>query len=94
MAPDLLFADEPSVGLDADRSAGLVAAIREARATSGLTALVISHNWSFARAVADRCLLLREGMLEEIVPDTATDLPPPYEHGFGRRRTGSCGCAA
>jgi len=82
VAPDLLFADEPSAGLDADRSAGLAAAIREACATSGLTVLVVSHNWTFARAVADRCLLLREGMVEEIVPDTASDLPPPYEHGF------------
>ncbi len=63
--PDLLLLDEPWSGLDADAGARLSARLMARRAAGG-AALVCSHDFEAALAVADRYVLLAAGRVREV----------------------------
>ena len=60
--PILLLLDEPTAGLDGATRERVVAALRS-RVAKGVTALVITHDASFAHEALDRGLLLHAGRL-------------------------------
>jgi polar amino acid transport system ATP-binding protein len=64
MAPKALLMDEPTSALDGERVAALVALLGGLRA-EGLALLVVTHDEDFARAVAPRILMLRDGRLSD-----------------------------
>jgi peptide/nickel transport system ATP-binding protein len=74
--PELLFLDEPSAGLDSTYSAHLAATLRTFCSQTGRSVVVATHDRSFARSVADRCLLLEQGRLESFDLGTAETAPP------------------
>lgn len=61
MDPEIIFYDEPSAGLDPIVAAGLDALIRKMQNTFNLTSVVVTHEMSSVRLIADRVLMLLEG---------------------------------
>ncbi len=64
-APKLLLADEPTGNLDAATSEGVFQALRALVQTTGVGALVATHNLDMARHM-DRVLALKGGWARRI----------------------------
>ncbi|MDD5297161.1 MAG: ATP-binding cassette domain-containing protein [Rhodocyclaceae bacterium] len=60
LEPELLLLDEPTAGLDPDRSAGFVRLIRELHRQLGLTVVFVSHDVDTIAALAQRVAVLSE----------------------------------
>lgn len=79
--PALIVADEPTTALDAHHRAGVLAALA-ARARAGAGILLISHDLDSVRDIADRVLVMREGLVvEQGDPHTVFTAP---QHPFTR----------
>lgn len=61
MDPELLFADEPSSGLDPITAAGLDRLILNLRETQGTTIVVVTHELESAFKIADRIVVMDNG---------------------------------
>lgn len=72
LEPELLLLDEPTAGLDPERSASFVRLIRQLHAELGLTVVFVTHDLETLSALATRVAVLAEhrilavGSLEEI----------------------------
>jgi energy-coupling factor transporter ATP-binding protein EcfA2 len=69
-SPRVLILDEPLAGLDAASQRGLVRLLADRRRDTGLTVVVISHDFAGLDELCPRTLHLRDGLLEP-VPDAA-----------------------
>ena len=67
-APAILCLDEPMSALDDETRAEMIALLHTVRAETGVTTLHITHHLPEARALADVCLQLRDGLLEQLAP--------------------------
>jgi branched-chain amino acid transport system ATP-binding protein len=63
LGPELLMLDEPAAGMDRAETDELAAAILEARERWGLSVLVVEHDISFIRMVADDVYVLDFGTI-------------------------------
>jgi energy-coupling factor transporter ATP-binding protein EcfA2 len=63
-SPRVLILDEPLAGLDAASQRGLVRLLADRRRDTGLTVVVISHDFAGLEELCPRTLHLRDGMLE------------------------------
>jgi len=63
-SPRVLILDEPLAGLDAASQRGLVRLLADRRGDSGLTVVVISHDFAGLEELCPRTLHLRDGLLE------------------------------
>ncbi|MCC6623943.1 MAG: ATP-binding cassette domain-containing protein [Deltaproteobacteria bacterium] len=63
-APRVLLLDEPLSALDADLRDGLRATLRALVASTGIVALLVTHDRADALALAPRAALLRDGRVE------------------------------
>lgn len=63
--PRLILLDEPTSALDASVRAQIVNLLSELRRTRGIAMLLITHDFSVARALADRVLIMRSGSIVE-----------------------------
>lgn len=61
LRPKLLLLDEPSAGMGPAETAELARIIRRARDELGVTVLVVEHDMSFVRALAERTTVLEFG---------------------------------
>lgn len=61
MEPRLLLLDEPSAGMGPRETAQLAEVIERARAELGLSVLLVEHDMSFVRALAETCTVLEFG---------------------------------
>ena len=64
MKPELLFFDEPTSALDPEM-VGEVLSVMQKLAQEGLTMLVVTHEMSFARAVASEVVFMDQGVICE-----------------------------
>jgi general L-amino acid transport system ATP-binding protein len=64
MQPKIMLFDEPTSALDPEMIKEVLDVMTEL-ATSGMTMLVVTHEMSFARAVADRMYFFDEGLIVE-----------------------------
>ncbi len=64
LEPRAMLFDEPTSALDPELVGGVLAVMRELRA-SGMTMVVVSHEMGFARAAADRVLFMDQGTIVE-----------------------------
>jgi polar amino acid transport system ATP-binding protein len=64
MGPDLMLFDEPTSALDPEL-VGDVLAVMRTLAGDGMTMLVVTHEMSFAREVADRVVFMDGGVIVE-----------------------------
>lgn len=62
--PKALILDEPLAGLDAESQAGLLRLLTDLRRKSGLTVVVISHDFVGLEELCPRILHLRDGVME------------------------------
>jgi len=75
LEPALLLFDEPTSALDPETVGEVLAAIR-ALAEEGTTMIVVTHEIGFARAVADRVVIMNEGrIIEQGPPSKVLDAP-------------------
>jgi len=63
MDPEILFADEPSSGLDPITAAGLDRLIQNLREDSGMTVVVVTHELESAFKIADRIIVMDNGRI-------------------------------
>jgi energy-coupling factor transporter ATP-binding protein EcfA2 len=63
-SPRVLILDEPLAGLDAASQRGLVRLLADRRRETGLTVVVISHDFAELEELCPRTLHLRDGVLE------------------------------
>ncbi len=67
--PDLVFLDEPTVGMDVDARRRFWSVIRE-RVSQGITVVLTTHYLEEADALADRVIMLKQGQIAaEGTPD-------------------------
>jgi oligopeptide transport system ATP-binding protein len=70
MQPRVLFADEPTAGLDVSVQGDLLNLLQDLKAEFGLTLVIVSHNLAVVRLIADRTAVMREGRIEEVGPSS------------------------
>jgi phospholipid/cholesterol/gamma-HCH transport system ATP-binding protein len=63
LEPELLFLDEPTAGLDPERSAGFVQLIQRLRLELHLTVVMVTHDVNTLLALADRVAVLADHRL-------------------------------
>ncbi len=84
LRPKLIVADEPVSALDVSIRSQILNMMRELQVTHGLTYLVISHDLSVVRYMADRIGVMYLGKLVEIGPAEEVYASPahPYTSGL------------
>jgi peptide/nickel transport system ATP-binding protein/oligopeptide transport system ATP-binding protein len=80
LRPKLLIADEPTSALDAQVQAQVLELLRELQRDLGLTVLLISHDLSVVRSMADRVAVMREGSFVESAPSEALYSAPQHPY--------------
>ncbi|MGI5217643.1 ABC transporter ATP-binding protein [Nocardia sp. CA-290969] len=75
-APEVLICDEITSALDAETAAAVMGVVERARAGTGITVLVISHDISVLAGHCHRMVVLADGKVAE-AGDTATVLAEP-----------------
>jgi ABC-type branched-subunit amino acid transport system ATPase component len=86
-APRLLLLDEPSAGMDPAETADLVALLRCLPDAMGTTVLVVEHDMSFVRTLADRTTVLDFGKVIATGPtDEVLASPEVAEAYLGTRK--------
>jgi polar amino acid transport system ATP-binding protein len=75
MSPEVMLFDEPTSALDPE-TVGEVLAVMQTLAEEGMTMVVVTHEMSFARSVADRIAFFDKGqVVEEGPPDQLFNAP-------------------
>ncbi|MDF2839093.1 MAG: artM 2 [Evtepia sp.] len=75
MQPDVMLFDEPTSALDPEM-VGEVLQVMKELAAEGMTMVVVTHEMGFARDVADRVILMADGVIvEEGTPDELFEKP-------------------
>src|SRR5258706_11213863 len=75
MEPEIMLFDEPTSALDPE-TIGEVLGVMKRLAEEGMTMLVVTHEMSFARSVADRVVVFERGaIVEEGPPAQIFDAP-------------------
>lgn len=74
--PAFLLLDEPLSALDEETREEMVSLLRTVQKQTGVTALHVTHSQIEAKKLADRLLLLKEGIVQEM---DLRDLPPHSE---------------
>jgi phospholipid/cholesterol/gamma-HCH transport system ATP-binding protein len=64
LSPAVILYDEPTAGLDPLTGLSITRLIREVADDTGATSLVVTHDLTVARGLADRLVFLREGRFE------------------------------
>jgi energy-coupling factor transport system ATP-binding protein len=87
-SPRVLILDEPLAGLDAASQRGLVRLLAERRRDTGLTVVVISHDFAGLEELCPRILHLRDGRLEPAPGASQVNerTSPPKQHPTRRPR--------
>ncbi|WP_409073328.1 ABC transporter ATP-binding protein [Micromonospora chalcea] len=84
--PDLLLLDEPFGALDALTRLRMQGLLRRLRAQHGFAALLVTHDVEEALLLADRVLLLDDGVIAEEVPVRLGPAPSPDDPALGALR--------
>ena len=75
MNPDVMLFDEPTSALDPEM-VGEVLSVMKELAEGGMTMIVVTHEMGFARDVADRVILMAEGVIaEQCTPEQIFEHP-------------------
>jgi len=81
--PELLFLDEPTAGLDPERSAGFVQLVQRLRQELRLTVVMVTHDVNTLIALADRVAVLADHTLIAMGPLwEVVQVPHPFVRSF------------
>jgi polar amino acid transport system ATP-binding protein len=78
MGPELMLFDEPTSALDPELVGDVLAVMRKL-ANDGMTMMVVTHEMSFAREVADRVVFMDDGVVVEQGPPAEVLTAPKHE---------------
>ncbi len=78
LQPEVMLFDEPTSALDPEL-VGEVLAVMKQLAGEGMTMLVVTHEMSFAREMADMLIVMEEGRIVESGPAAAIFAHPAHE---------------
>lgn len=82
-APEIIFFDEPTTGLDPIMAGVINDLIREIVTEMGATAITITHDMTSVRAIADRVAMLHAGVIQWTGPVAELDATEdPYVQQF------------
>jgi ABC-type polar amino acid transport system ATPase subunit len=79
MHPKVMLFDEPTSALDPAMTHEVIDVMTDL-SRQGMTMLIVSHEMGFARAAADRIVLMHEGRVVEDAPPTVFFQNPKSEH--------------
>jgi oligopeptide/dipeptide ABC transporter ATP-binding protein len=84
VGPELLILDEPVSALDLSIQAQILNLLRDLQAQLRLTMLLVAHDLSVVRQVADRVVVMYQGAVVEVAPvaDLFEDPKHPYTRGL------------
>jgi phospholipid/cholesterol/gamma-HCH transport system ATP-binding protein len=83
LEPELLFLDEPTAGLDPDRSESFVSLIKELRRELNLTVVMVTHDLDTLVALSDRVAVLCDQKLEIVgIMNEVVHNPHPFICNF------------
>ena len=80
--PALVIADEPTAGLDVSVQAEILNLMSDLKDRMGLSYLIITHNLSLVRHIADRIAVMYLGRLVETGPTAAVFARPLHPYSF------------
>ena len=80
--PDLLIADEPTTALDVTTQEQILRLLGELQSQSGMAVLLITHDLSVVRSLADRVCVMKEGAIVET--GMTEDLFAHPQHAYTR----------
>ena len=63
--PELVLLDELTTGLDVSVQAGVLDLVRDIQHTTGMTAIIVSHDLGVIRLLTDRVLVMKDGHVVE-----------------------------
>lgn len=63
--PELVLLDELTTGLDVSVQAGVLDLVRDIQQTTGMTAIIVSHDLGVIRLLTDRTLVMKDGHVVE-----------------------------
>ncbi|MBN1411753.1 MAG: ABC transporter ATP-binding protein [Spirochaetales bacterium] len=78
--PDLLIADEPTTALDVTIQAEILNLLKELRRKLGMGLLIITHDLTIVRKIADNCCIMKEGKIVERGPVARVFKSPEHEY--------------
>ena len=81
--PDILIADEPTTALDVTIQAQILALLKDLKARFGMALLLITHDLTIVRKMADRVAVMTQGQIVEA--GTARDVFARPQHAYTRR---------
>jgi microcin C transport system ATP-binding protein len=81
--PDILIADEPTTALDVTIQAQILELMRELRDRLGMALLLITHDLSIVKKMADRVCVMSQGEIVEAGPSEPLFAAP--QHPYTRR---------
>lgn len=93
LEPELLLLDEPTAGLDPERSASFVALIRTLHKALELTVVLVTHDVDTLKALATQVAVLADGHIVSLasVEDTQASDHPFIKRFFAAAVTGPAG---
>src|SRR3954451_3204999 len=80
--PDLLIADEPTTALDVTIQAQILQLLKELQGRLGMAILLITHDLTIVRKVADRVCVMQGGRIVEAAPTAQLFRSP--QHAYTR----------
>ena len=78
--PDLLIADEPTTAVDVTIQAQILELLQDLRSRLGMAMLMITHELSIVRKVADRIYVMNRGRIVEDGPTARVFQAPQHEY--------------
>ena len=78
--PEMLIADEPTTALDVTIQAQILKLLKELQSRLGMAILLITHDLSIVRKVADRVCVMTQGEIVEQGPTAAIFADPQHEY--------------
>lgn len=82
LEPRLLLLDEPSAGMGPAETAQLAEVIERSRAELGVSVLLVEHDMSFVRALAEHCTVLEFGRVLATGPTAAVLADPAVAEAY------------
>jgi polar amino acid transport system ATP-binding protein len=79
MQPDAILFDEPTSALDPELIGEVLDVIKHLAETTGMTMVVVTHEMGFARDVADRVVVMDDGLIIEEGPPQEIFVNPKNE---------------
>lgn len=83
--PQLIVADEPTTALDATVQAEILKLLGKLREETGVSLLLVSHDWGVVTKLCDRAMVMYAGQLVEV--GVADDLVESPAHPYSRALT-------